>query len=397
VTATVEAAAASPRPRLELADVRLRSNPRLTLIPFGELSSQERATLGEAATDPSLYGAARDDSGGVKIVDHDSALLLRSLREPARLPHGIGADGRTLVRLVLDGVLELEATPGVFASGSRAYEALYGSPPAPRAETKTARLSQAALRYGQHLEFDDPLRLSARLYFYGRLPATPERLARLPTRAAVERFLGIDARGVSAQTLRRSWAAVDAEAPNDGWFLWARRGSRRRDGSGDRFKLYVSPLPDSLPAAFAAAVDAAGAAGADALKVGNDALSLLRPDKLVLYFRDFEGVQTAADRLATELDGCRGHGVPFTAELADDGLVSWGVDPPRAEHRLPWQERESWRLWLTNRLALALLVARRDGGAEPWRYALARVELEGVDPATWATVGDPWGDEGAAS
>jgi hypothetical protein len=86
--------------------------------------------------------------------------------------------------------------------------------------------------------------------------------------------------------------------------------------------------------------------------------------------------------------------VPFSCELGDrDGLLSWGVDPPRSEHTLEWQERESWRLWLTNRLALALVGARLDGGAlEPWRYALARVELEGVDTATWAPLGDLWAD-----
>ena len=64
---------------------------------------------------------------------------------------------------------------------------------------------------------------------------------------------------------------------------------------------------------------------------------------------------------------------------------------------LGWQERESWRLWVTNRLAVALVAARRDGAAvEPWRYALARAELDGVDVATWAPRGDPWAEASAA-
>ena len=44
---------------------------------------------------------------------------------------------------------------------------------APMPTTKTARLSQAALQYAQRLDIEDALRLSARLYFYGRLPASP--------------------------------------------------------------------------------------------------------------------------------------------------------------------------------------------------------------------------------
>jgi hypothetical protein len=136
--------------------------------------------------------------------------------------------------------------------------------------------------------------------------------------------------------------------------------------------------------------------GAVALKVGNDAPSLLRPDKIVLYFADLDSVSAGAARLAHELAGCPVHGVPFTAELAgSDGLLSFGIDPPRPEHAIAWQERESWRLWLTNRLAVALLAARRDGGTlEPWQYALARLELEGIDPSTWAPPADLW-DEAA--
>ena len=149
-------------------------------------------------------------------------------------------------------------------------------------------------------------------------------------------------------------------------------------------------------AAFGAVVAVAEEVGAEALKVGNDATSLLRPDKIVVYFGDFESVSAAATRLAAELAGCPGHGVPFTAELAQsNGLLSWGIDPPRSEHMLEWQERESWRLWVTNRLALALVAARRDGGPlEPWRYALARIELDGIDTATWAPRGDLWEEVG---
>lgn len=388
-------AAPSARPRINLTDALLRPNPRLTLISFADLSEQDRAGLGGVATDPALHGLLRDARGTIKVVDHDSAALLASLRRRGRLPEGVSVDPETLARLVLDSVLELALPDGRFVTGSPAYELLYDVEDPPVASTKTARLSQAALRYAQRLGLDDALRLSARLYFYGRLPVTPGWTAHLPDRVAVERFLGVDRRGAAAGLLRRSWDLVELEAPNDGWFMWSRRG-RRADAARrqDRFKLYVSASPDAVPAAFGAAVAAAAAHGATALKVGNDAAALLRPDKLVLYFSELEQVEAAAAQLAEELAGCPGHGVPFSCELGDrDGLLSWGVDPPRSEHRLEWQERESWRLWLTNRLALALVSARLDGGVlEPWRYALARVELEGVDTTTWAPLGDPWVD-----
>ena len=393
-SAVVSVATPRARPRVNLPDAPLRTNPQLTLIPFSGLSQEERGGLGKLTDDPTLYGALRDEHGAVKVVDHESAALLESLREPTRLVDVLQADEISLVRLVLDGVLEVETASGEFVSGSRAYDVVceVHSPPLPR--TRTARLSQAALRYAQGLDIEDVLRLSARLYFYGRLPASPHWLARLSSAAAVEQFLEIESQGRLARRLQRSWRAVALEPPNDGWFLWRNRAGPNGRSSGDRFKLYISPLPESVPAAFAASVDVAEKVGAVALKVGNDATSLLRPDKIILYFAAFDGVAGAAERLSAELAGCPSQGVPFTAELADsDGLLSWGMDPPRSEHMLEWQERESWRLWVTNRLALALVAARRDGGVlEPWQYALARIEFEGIDAATWTPHGDLWAE-----
>jgi hypothetical protein len=395
VTSAVESVAAPrARPRIMLPDAPLRTNPRLTLIPFAGLSPEERGGLGKVTDDPTLYGAVRDEHGAVKVVDHESALLLESLREPTRPSGDLKADELSLARLVLDGVLEIETAAGEFVCGSRAYDVVCEalSPPVPT--TKTARLSQAALRYAQRLDIADALRLSARLYFYGRLPATPDWLARLSSAAAIERFLGIESQGRLGRRLQRAWRTVALEPPNDGWFLWRHRDGPNGRLSGDQFKLYVSPLPESVPAAFAAAVDVAGKVGAVALKVGNDATSLLRPDKIILYFAAFDGVAAAAAQLSSELAGCPSQGVPFTAELAgSEGLLSWGMDPPRSQHMLEWQERESWRLWVTNRLALALVAARRDGGVlEPWQYALARIELEGIDATTWTPRGDLWAD-----
>jgi hypothetical protein len=80
-------------------------------------------------------------------------------------------------------------------------------------------------------------------------------------------------------------------------------------------------------------------------------------------------------------------------------LLSWGIDPPRQKGALSWQERESWRLWITNRLATAILAAKKtqSDGLEPWRFALERLRLENVDTETWtplASFGRPPAVEG---
>jgi hypothetical protein len=58
------------------------------------------------------------------------------------------------------------------------------------------------------------------------------------------------------------------------------------------------------------------------------------------------------------------------------------MDPVDGKRPLAWQEHESWRLWLTNRLAAALLSAAGTVD-EKVAFALERVRHEGVDTTTW--------------
>jgi hypothetical protein len=121
-------------------------------------------------------------------------------------------------------------------------------------------------------------------------------------------------------------------------------------------------------------------------KVGADVYGLLRPDKIVVYFERFADLQETAASLSERLKGCPAHGVPFTAQLGAAGLLSWGVDPPAEEDlRLPWPQRESWRLRICNRLAAALVLAKRSQQPRisASLFALERLRLEGIDPRTW--------------
>jgi hypothetical protein len=71
------------------------------------------------------------------------------------------------------------------------------------------------------------------------------------------------------------------------------------------------------------------------------------------------------------------------------------MDPPAEPGTPLWQERASWRLWVTNRLATALLSAKTSAlqTMEPWQFALERLRLEGVDIASWTPVQMIWNKE----
>ncbi|MBI4538718.1 MAG: hypothetical protein HY704_04305 [Gemmatimonadetes bacterium] len=385
-----------------LEAANLRANPSYRFVAFDRLTAGQRQLLGDLCNDPDASGILlpRKRSGlTIKAISRPVAELVRALRRPtafASLLPLVPASGReqTLWTLVLDGILEAERE-GAFVCGPAAYALFAAHDPEPQPRTRIARLSLAALRYGEALEVESVYKLSARLYFYNRQPVTPAWLARLPDPETVARHLGADARGRIATALRRNWLRADRDPRRTGWLEWAERQPRPTSEPPARaapaYKLYVSPDPAFVRDAFEAA--AAGLCGlAHAFKVGKDAFGILRPDKIVAYFSRFDELREAADRIARRLHGCPAHGVPFTAEIEGDGLLSWGVDPPPSAQVLGWREGESWRLWVTNRLATALWSARtaRTEAVAPWRFALLRLRLDGVDTDAWSAPLTHW-------
>lgn len=366
----------------EMGTRAFRASPAYELVVWDRLGEAERRMLGELAADPSFYGILRPHAGSgrtLRAVDRDTALLLLTLREPAPLPgFARSAEAGAIIDLVTDGVLEV-ADGERFLSGA-AGAALLLSGDVARSTHRLGRLSEAALRYAAALRLRDAHALAPRLYGYNRLPLTPAWTARAPDAHAVLRFLDppfTDGWHVSTQS-------------GGSWMQWQRTGVRSasRPVSAPSHKLYVSPLPDAVPAAFARVLEAVERLPVGHFKVGGDAAGLLRPDKLVLYFDDPATLVTVADALARALVGIPAQGVPFTAPIDDAGLLSWGMDPPAETRPLSWLPSESWRTWLARELASSLVT---DGTAPaPVEPALERLRRRGVDVERWVPASNLW-------
>jgi hypothetical protein len=375
--------------RVELATAEYRAGSGYRFVPVDRLTAAERAALGGLDDDSELYAVLVPLSPGTqtaKAIDQQTALAYLTLREPGPLPsimHAALGDElpAAVARLVLDGILEIRSGED-FVSGPDAAALLNasGRPGAPG--SRLAQLSLQALKYGQHLDIDDVRALAGRLYTFNRYALTPEWGRRLATRAATARQLGLAVDG-STRPPGRGW--VTQSAPEESsWLAWRSIApvTPTRDDPG--YKLYVSPQPAAVAESLRITAEVVQKRRAHGLKVGADVHGLLRPDKLVVYFASFEDLGEAATSLAPRLAGVPAHGVPFTAEVTPDGLLSWGVDPPRQERESTWAA-ESWRLWVVGRLASALVTVRTASHAvEPWRYALERIALEGIDVSTWA-------------
>lgn len=376
-----------------------RANPSYDLLPFDRLDPEVQRSCADLPKQPGFYGLLQPRVPGglsIKSVDQDTALLYYTLQTPGPIPAYVRHQHpdqieAIITKLVLDGVLELE-DGAQFVSGSHAYGVLCGAAVQPEGTNHITRLSLAALHYGQMLDVSDPLSLSARMYFYNRQPVTPALQRRFEQPGTVFDFLGLYPGSPTRRLLDQHWKYVEPQAGFEGWSMWRLRGySPRRNPQAVTHKLYISPAFAALPTTLQTTLEVLAELRVALFKFGADIYGLLRPDKLVLYFESYAELQVCADLLAARLAGTPAHGTPFTAAWACDGLLSWGMDPPHQGHGLPWLDRESWRLWVTNRLATALLSARAGGSAmEPWRFAMERVRLEGVDVATWTPAAHIW-------
>jgi hypothetical protein len=362
------------------ADAILRANPAYELVSLERLPAEERAVLNGAAGDEDLYGLLRpkEDSGlAPRSASTSVALLVLSLAEPGPLPafavKSLGdAAGGTIERLVLDGVLELDVG-GRFVSGAAA---LTGAEE-PERLGRVAELSLEAARHVAALEGVPPELLALRLYCYARRPLTPALRTRFQDEESVARFLEVDRAAAH-------WAETGTEN-GDAWRMWRPRAPSGSGGKRAGFKLYVAPELEALPDAFAVLAETLAEKPNVGFKVARDVTGLCRPDKLVAYFERFEDLRGAVTSLRERLGAMPAQPVPFTGEVTADGLLSWGVDPLPTE-----TDGRSWRLWLAVRLAEYIVEARAQGADEPWRFAIERLRLDGIDTTVWAPVSTAW-------
>ncbi len=376
----------------DLSCARVRANPHYRFASFESLSEAQRSSVGQGAGSTTFAGVLADTAAGalnIKAISPGTATLFEQLRTPLRVPKVLAEFApherdTILAGLVLDGVLEIACDDG-FVSQCRAYRAIVLHDDDLVGTSKLAVASIAAVKHGQRLAMRDPEMLAARLYFYQRLPVTASWAALWPDSSTVMEFLGVARGGPFRRDLHSQFAwSSPGSRPGEVQWLYAHRRhrpARPRDANG--CKLYVSPAPEHIRQAFAEVVALLPASGASSFKIGPNAHGLLRPDKLIVYFDRHDDLLAFTEALLPRLARLSAHGVPFTAPIDEAGLLSWGIDPPRPETKVGSYVDDSWRIWICNRLALALIAAMDDVEMEPWRYALTKLWLSGVDTQTW--------------
>ena len=365
-----------------LESATFRSNPLYEAVPFNRLGRAEREALVPWQESIDSFGVLIPKAEAnlpVTAITRATALLFFTMQQPGPLPDYLlqmppAQQKKAVSALILDNVLEIQGPHG-FLGGSGALSVI--GLDSQLASSKLSQLSYAAIQYGQELINIDPATLSYKLYFYNRLPATQAWCQRLPDHTAVLHYMDILPGQKNSASIREFWTLAKG---NDAWLPFVAKRVHRSFHQKS-YKLYISPRIEVLPEIFPIVSEILGSCGSIQFKIGSGCYGLLRPDKLVAYFTNKQDLFEAAAVLNTKLAGAPVHGVPFTAETASDGLISWGIDP----RGMSDVEGRSWRQWVTNRLAAGLLMARNrtESTIEPWRFALERLALEGVDTATF--------------
>ena len=382
-------------PLRDIQDLVFQVNPAFELIEHGNLPPPQKKVLGVLAEDPDQFGllvSKELPALGVLAIDRASASLFESLQKPGRLPSE-NRDPGEIARLVLDGILEVEWM-GQYVTGPSASDCLFTKKfEEPFPSDSLSALSYAALRCIQDTPLEDPKAIASWLYGYNCIPMSPSWARRFAGPEQIKNLLGLQPGG-SVETILNDANYIHHQVP--GWHTWQSLSDEWESGDDSpTYKLYVSPQPKVLAETLPVVASCFVQTNVPTFKLGIDGFGLLRPDRLIAYFSEYPALEETSRVLQQALSVCPAHGVPFTAALTADGLLSWGIDPPRSGQIPGWRGIESWRVWVTNLLARAVLRAKSlgDRAMEPWHYALLRLHLEGVQIDTWLPSVSMWKEE----
>ncbi len=241
-------------------------------------------------------------------------------------------------------------------------------------------LSLAALRMAASGFSQDASLVAHWLYRFGTVPRGP----------AIERDFGPDDDPMAVLGLtvggrvRRLLETAFEPSSLAGWYSFSRMAAPVQLAAAR--KLYVSPRPEAMSDAFPRIVDQIVRSDVRSFKVGRGIEGLMRPDKIIIYFDEPTHMDEVARALERSLHGCPVQGVPFSAEVGANGLLSSGVDPPLGN------TATSWRAWVTRRLAATLTARRATPPHDAVAAALADIRRAGVDEH-WVPTPDVFRDE----
>jgi hypothetical protein len=368
-----------------------RVAPAYQLIEWMQLSGPEQQALASLPAGEKPYGILRPlkSEYPAKIAYQEVASLYLHCSGNSHLPsyfHSLSDDElyENIQLLLYESILEIKSGEE-FLSGIAAADLFVKPSTDTTLLSHLSALSHFAIAYALNLRNIEMDELTGKLYAFNTCPALPDRFSELAADGAVRKLLEVDAQTDHAMLLKKDWwTSIDDDEKQTAWLYWQRKNLREFKFSDyPNYKLYLSPSIQHFKETFVKCIPVLNSSAAIAFKTGKDLSNLLRPDKFVVYFKSLEDLQSAVAMLVPVLSGIPAHGVPFTEQLDDAGLLSWGIDPPQHPG-----ESVSWRSWITQQVARFISQSQSSplNVKQKIKFVEQRLAMEGISAVTWKPV-----------
>lgn len=375
-----------------------RSNHNYDLIPYEKLDEKNKRIFSKLSENSDFYGILvpkKDNTSlSIKAVCHNTARLYQTLVLPGKIPEDIElANGMEKIEaLIFDNIIEIKSDKtDNFVSGINAYDNI-DFEESTNKKGALYNISKDALLYGQELEINEKHILASRLYFYNRQPLTPSLSEVFLSSKKVMEYFFMDEYGHNYNLTRKNWRPIKIKGEfGKAWASFESLSEEPVSDNNVTYKLYLSTNVDSLKKDLTNILKILSSSKAFHLKIGKRITEMLRPDNFMIYFKNKDELMTTADNLKAVLSDTVPIGVPFTAEIFNDGLLSWGIDPPNNYKKSFLLRQESWRSWICGQLASSIIDAKKEKNSlESWRFATKKLRLMGIDTERWIPPESLW-------
>lgn len=371
---------------------RFRAGESYRLVEWNQLEDNDRSMLSNAGNAGEIYGIFKPVSSAnglmQKIAWKEQAFIFLHCKNYHQLPNYVlsqpyGRYENIITEMLIDHVLELQYEED-FISGPGASAMIFDNNWLTKNSLadKLSTLSANAIRYSLYLRNETAKSLGNKLYTFNVIPRDKNSKQYLSAAKSINDFIysGFE----HSEMLSKNWS-LNRERKY--WFSWSRNeplaGYEHTEVAGT-YKLYLSPIPDAVPAFFNIAVPVLTRSNATGFKIGQTIDGLLRPDKMIAYFNNREDLFSAAKELEVLSNDIPAHGVPFTTQLDKSGLISFGID----HAFLKLKRGYSWRTWVTEVLAKTILQAKTENLSMEFlfQYIKARLFTERINIDKWSFI-----------
>jgi hypothetical protein len=393
----------------DLFDNIYRFNPVFSIASFTKLTKVQKRNY-EPFIKNKRYSAflhaPAEAKLTVKVINRDLAHFLWQLKKPQTLTcllqkRYLGTREQKeqfIIQLLLSSVIEVQLD-GNFLSGIAAANRMLSKIGSGEIEhdrngdkNYTQVLSDEAISFALKSPRLQPRDVSVLLYSFNQIPLSKRWQTNFPSESSVSQFLDLQddgswsgmPDGVHVKPIRRG---ADGKPVYFDlyWRVW-QFSKRKHSKIKPRYKVYFSPLPRDLPEIFRNIRDLAVYSEAHAMKIGRNLPGILRADKFIVYFSKHQDALDFAREASKKTQSHAYQGIPFTFQIdSQNALVTLGVDPPAA-----YDSSLSWRLYIVNKLGLAIQNTRRIQPADPLLSIRSYMSMMGVDSLHWCPTSKDW-------